>query len=387
MSPASKREYFVSVQKRYLTAKLDQKKILLDELCATCGYNRKYAIRKLNQRPSNRPQKKGRPGPRPKYNLHDIQLPLRRIWRAANMPCSKRLKAILPLWIASYQLEFGILKPQVIKALLRISPSTIDRNLKLYRVRYRDKGRCSTKPGLLLKSHIPIKTNQWDEKKPGFIEADTVAHCGTSLAGDYCLTLDTVDIATGWTEQRAVFGKGESGILDQLKDIEASLPFAILGYDCDNGSEVLNRPIWKYFVERPTPVQFTRSRAYHKNDNAHIEGKNWTHVRQWLGYRRFDDPRITELLNALYKNEWRLLLNFFLPSVKLTDKKRVGSKIIKVHDSPKTPYQRTLNSEDVRLDVKERLQQQIKTLNPFKLHRTIHEKIATIQRLARYPTL
>jgi hypothetical protein len=285
--------------------------------------------------------------------------------------------------MASYQLEFGVLESWVLKLLDRISASTIDRTLKAFRFKYRGKGRCTTKPGLLLKSHIPIKTDQWDETRPGFIEADTVAHCGTSLLGLFSWTLDCVDIATGWTEQRAVFGKGESQVLDQLKDIEKVLPFPILGYDCDNGSEVLNRPIWRYFVERPTPVEFTRSRAYHKDDNAHVEGKNWTHVRQWLGYRRFDDPIITELLNDLYKNQWRLLQNFFLPSVKLMDKKRVGSKIIKIHDNPKTPYQRILESKHITSDIKEQLKKQLQDLNPFKLRKTINEKIARIHKLAR----
>jgi len=383
MSPTSKNEYFLSVYKRYNESSRHEKRSILDEFCQNCHYNRKYAIRKLNKRLLRRPKKRGRPGPRSKYAHPDIQKPLREIWLQANMPCSKRLRAILPVWMPSYQLEFGALEPWVLKSLHQISAATIDRTLKTFRFRYRGKGRCTTKPGLLLKSHIPIKTNQWDETHPGFIEADTVAHCGTSLAGEYALTLDTVDIATGWTEQRAVFGKGESQVLHELKDIEASLPFPILGYDCDNGGEVLSRPIWRHFVDRAIPVEFTRSRPYHKDDNAHVEGKNWTHVRQWLGYRRFDDPKIAELLNDLYKNEWRLLQNFFLPSVKLTDKKRIGSKIIKVHDNPKTPYQRVLESKFITSKVKEQLQEQFKTLNPFKLRRTINEKIAKIHRLAR----
>ena len=383
MSPTSKNEYFLSVYKRYGESSRLGKRSILDEFCQNCAYNRKYAIRKLNKKLLRRPKTLGRPGPKPRYIHPDIQKPLREVWLSANMPCSKRLKAILLLWLPSYQMEFGALDLGVLKALKQISPATIDRTLHRFRLRYRGTGRCTTKPGLLLKSHIPVKTNQWDETRPGFIEADTVAHCGTSMAGEYVLTLDTVDIATGWTEQRAVFGKGESQVLEQLKDIEVSLPFPILGYDCDNGGEVLSRPIWRYFVDRATPVEFTRSRAYHKDDNAHVEGKNWTHVRQWLGYRRFDDPRIAALLNDLYRNEWRLLQNFFLPSVKLTDKKRIGSKIVKIHDDPKTPYQRVLESKFVTSKVKERLQDPFKTLNPFKLRRTINEKIARIHRLAR----
>ena len=383
MSPVSKKEYYLSVYKRYHKSSRPEKRSILDEFCQNCCYNRKYAIRKLNKRPKRRPEKAGRRGHKPKYDHPDLKKCLQEIWLAANLPCSKRLKAILPVWIPYYQLEFGALKLEVLKLLVQISASSIDRRLKLIRHRYRGKGRCTTKPGLLLKSHIPIKTDQWNEKEPGFIEADTVAHCGGSMLGEYANTLDTVDILTGWNEQRAVWGKGETAVREQIKDIENSLPFPMLGLDCDNGKELLNHHMWRYCTERKIPVQFTRSRPYHKNDNAHVEGKNWTHVRQWLGYRRFDDPRIVDLLNDLYKNEWRLFQNFFLPSVKLKDKKRVGSKIIKVHDSPKTPYQRVLESEHVKPDVKERLQNQFKTLHPFKLRRTIDEKIATIHRLAR----
>ena len=383
MSPTSKKEYFLSIRKRYHKSSGQEKSAILDEFCQNCGYNRKYAIRKLNKRLLRRLKKLGRPGPRPKYDSPELKKCLQEIWIAANLPCSKRLKAILPVWIPFYQLEFGALKPDILKLLNKISAASIDRHLKPIRSRYRGKGRSTTKPGLLLKSHIPIKTDQWNEKEPGHIETDTVAHCGGSSLGDYANTLDAVDILTGWNEQRAVWGKGQMAVLVQMKDIEDSLPFSMLGLDCDNGGELLNLQMYRYCMERKIPVQFTRSRAYHKNDNAHVEGKNWTHVRQWLGYRRFDDPRIVDLLNDLYKTEWRLFQNFFLPSVKLQDKKRVGSKIVKVHDSPKTPYQRVLECKQIKSDVKERLQNQFKTLNPFKLRKTINEKIARIHRLAR----
>ena len=192
--------------------------------------------------------------------------------------------------------------------------------------------------GTLLRKQIPIATNQWDETRPGFIEADTVAHCGESMMGMFAFTLDCVDIATGWTEQRAVWGKGQHGGMEELKDIERHLPFALLGFDCDNGSEFLNHHLMRHFVQRRRPVKFTRSRACHSQDNAHIEQKNWTHVRQWIGYDRLDDPRVVPLLNDLYRTQWRLFHIFFVPSVKLIDKERIGSSTIKRHDLPKTPY-------------------------------------------------
>jgi hypothetical protein len=303
---------------------------------------------------------------------------MKRIWLTANLPCSKRLKAVLPLWLPGYTQQYGSLPEEVTNALLAISPSSIDRLLKAVRIQYKGRGRSTTKPGTLLRKQIPIKTNQWDESKPGFLEADTVAHCGTSMAGMFAFTIDCVDIATGWTEQRAVWGKGETAVLEQIKDIEASLPFLLRGFDSDNGSEFLNHHLLRHFSVRKQPVQFTRSRAYHKNDNAHIEQKNWTHVRQWLGYHRFDNPEIVPLLNNLYKTEWRLFQNFFCPSVKLIAKQRIASKTIKRYDSPKTPYQRVMESPYITQEVKHSLTDQLQKLNPFHLRKEIEKKLKKI---------
>ena len=175
-----------------------------------------------------------------------------------------------------------------------------------------------------------------------------VAHCGDSTEGMFANTVNLTDIATGWTEQRAVWGKGETGVVEQIKHVETILPFPILGFDSDNGSEFLNDHLVRYFTNRKQPVQFTRSRAYHKDDNAHVEQKNWTHIRQWLGYDRLDNPDVVPLLNNLYTKEWRLFHNFFCPSVKLIEKERIGSKTIKRHDSPKTPYQRIIDSPHIK---------------------------------------
>jgi hypothetical protein len=236
----------------------------------------------------------------------------------------------------------------------------------------------------LLRNQIPILTNQWNESRPGFLEADTVAHCGESLSGMFAYTIDTVDIATTWTEQRATWGKGETGVLKQIEDIEKALPFPLLGFDSDNGSEFLNRTLFKHFTKRKHPVQFTRSRAYHKDDNAHVEQKNWTHVRQWLGYQRLDDPLSVPLLNDLYRREWRTFHNFFCPSVKLLDKQRVGSKTIKRYDSPKTPYQRVLESPNIPQETKNAMTKYLETLNPFLLKKTIEEKLKKIFSLSSY---
>lgn len=385
MSPQSKKEYFKTVWLRYKKAssKAEKSKIL-DELCITCSFNRKYAIRRLrNFKILRRKKPRNKPGPKPKYQQPEFLTVLKEIWITANLPCSKRLKAILPIWLPAYQEEFGSLTFEILKKLSKISPSTIDRVLRPIKHLYRGKGRSATKPGLLLKHHIPIQTDQWNEKRPGFLETDTLMHCANSLEGHYAVSTTAVDIATGWIEQRATYGKGQRDIAEKIKDIEASLPFPILGFDCDNGNELLNQALLRYFLNREFPVQYTRSRPYHSNDNAHVEGKNWTHVRQWLGYRRFEDPLIVDLLNDLYKKEWRFFHNFFMPSVKLQSKERIASKIIKRHDSPKTPYQRILASKFIPPQTKQDLTQIFKTLNPFKLRKTIDKKIAMIHMLAR----
>jgi hypothetical protein len=378
MSPRSKKEYIEAIFLRYKKASPKEKTLILDEFCATCGYHRKHAIRMLRRfKRFTQPQPKKR-GRSPLYRPSLLLKPLKRTWLAANLPCSKRLKALLPLWLPGYTEFFGPLPPHTLKALHRISPATIDRLLRPVRIQYQKRGRTTTKPGSLLRKHIPIQTNQWDQSRPGFLEADTVAHCGQSLSGMFAYTLDCVDIATGWTEQRAVWGKGETDILEQIKDIERSLPFPLLGFDSDNGSEFLNHHLLRHFVQRKQPIQFTRSRAYHKDDNAHVEQKNWTHVRQWLGYERLDDPHVVPLLNRLYKHPWRLFHNFFCPSMKLLAKERIGSQTIKKHSSPKTPYQRILESPLISSSVKLTLAKQFETLNPFVLRETIERQLETI---------
>jgi len=378
MSPQSKREYRETIHLLYKNATRQEKTAILDEFCATCECHRKHAIRVLKGfKRFTKPKTKKR-GKHPVYQNEAILKPLKKIWLEANLPCSKRLKVMLPIWLPGYVKLFGELSPEVTSALLNISPPTIDRILKPIRIHYTKRGRSTTKPGTLLRKQIPINANQWDESRPGFLEADTVAHCGDSTAGMYVNTIDFVDIATGWTEQRAVWGKGETGVLEQIQHVEKTLPFPILGFDCDNGGEFLNYHLQRHFAERKQPVQFTRSRAYHKDDNAHIEQKNWTHIRQWLGYDRLDNINIVPLLNNLYTKEWRLFHNFFCPSVKLISKERIGSKNIKRHDPPKTPYQRIMESPHMQNAAKLSLSILLETLNPFLLRKSMDKKMKII---------
>lgn len=371
-------ECLESVSLRYKRATRREKSLILNEFCLTCGYHRKHAIRLLRtfkRFTKPKPKKRGKPSI---YNKSSITEPLKCIWLAANLPCSKRLKAIIPLWLPGYAKEHGALELDVIKTLRQISPPTIDRILKPVRAKYRARGRCTTKPGTLLRRQIPIKTNQWDETRPGFVEADTVAHCGDRTEGDYANTVDLVDIATGWTEQGACWGKGETGVLDALKDMESRIPFPVLGFDADNGGEFINHHLIRHFADRVKPIQFTRSRPYHSDDNAHIEQKNWTHVRQWLGYDRLDMRRIVDMMNDLYRSEWRLYHNFFQPSVKLIDKKVVASKTVKRYDTPKTPRERVLESKHVAPSIKRTLKEQFERLNPFQLRKAMELKLKKI---------
>jgi len=382
MSPGARMEYLESIVVRYRKSPKKQKTAILDEFCTTSGYNRKYAIYLLytfKRFSKPRHRKRGKPS---KYNNPDIIEPLRRIWLAANLPCSKRLKAILPHWLGFYHKEHGSLSVRIVQLLLKVSAPTIDRILKPYRAKYKTHGRCTTKPGTLLKEHILVKTNQWDETRPGFFEADTVALCGGSLLGDFVYIIDYTDISTAWGEQRAVWGKGETDVLEQTKDVEDKLPFPLLGFDSDNGNEFLNWHLLRYFTKRKKPVQFTRSRPYHKDDNAHIEQKNWTQVRQWLGYSRFDNPAVVPVLNDLFRNEWRLYHNFFMPSVKLLEKKQVAAKTIKRYDTPKTPYQRVAESKHIPQATKRILKEQIEKLNPFQLRKAIDAKLKKIFAIA-----
>ena len=379
MSPRSKREYLEAIVVRYRKAARQVKTAILNEFCSTCGYHRKHAVRLLNTFQRFLKPKKRRRGREPIYRTEVLLLPLKRIWKTAYMPCSKRLKAIIPVWLPGYAKTYGPLPLPVVKALLRISPATIDRMLKPVRAKYQLHGRATTKPGTLIKQHIPVKVNQWDEKRPGFLEADSVSHCGASTEGVYASTIDCVDIATTWTEQRAIWGKGYQPVIEQIQDIERSLPFPLLGFDSDNGGEFLNYHLLRYLTEgRMQPIQFTRSREYKKDDNAHVEQKNWTHVRQWLGYDRLDNPDVVPLMNDLYKTEWRLFHNFFCPSVKLLAKERVASKTIKRYDKPKTPYQRILESPDIPKETKDQLTVQFNTLNPFELREAMENKLKRI---------
>ena len=310
-------------------------------------------------------------------------LVFKRIWFASDQLCGKRLKAALPEWLPHYEKEYGALAQPLKGKLEVISAATIDRLLAPVRAKARPKGRGGTKPGRWLKNQIPLATEQWDERRPGFMEADTVAHCGDSLEGDFIWSLCFTDLATGWTELRAVWNKGSHGVREAVREMESKLPFSILGFDCDNGSEFLNHHLWRYFARRKEPVQFTRSRPYHKNDNAHVEQKNWTHVRCLLGYDRLENARavrtdqrsVSRCLGAVSQS----LLSFDETGGKAPRRCATDQALRRAQNALPAAVGKRRARRQKRLA----LQQQHAALNPFVLKRQIEAGLKEIQRLVR----
>lgn len=378
MSGKSKWDYLKAIYFRYRKASKPLRSRILDEFCQVCRYNRKYAIRLLN---GPAPQKTNTPifkGRRPTYGAKVIGT-LTAIWKAAGYPCSARLKALLPLWLpwASKRLT---LSAQAQKQLLTISPATIDRRLgpKKRQLKNRLYGR--TKPGTLLKHHIPIKTDSWNVHTPGFTETDLVSHSGNSASGEFIHSLNVTDIHSTWVESRAVMGKSQIGVLEAMKDIQQALPFKLLGIDSDNGSEFINYHL-KTFCDQ-NQIQFTRGRPYKKDDNAHIEQKNWTHVRKIFGYERYDSQQALEAMNDLYRNELRILQNLFLPSMKLVEKTRIGSKLKRRYDQPHTPLDRLLDCPQADPLKIQKLKDLRETIDPFALAQRIEQKLERIYLMA-----
>jgi hypothetical protein len=271
MGKQERRAYLEAIRVRYRRARKAGKSAILNEFCAVCGYHRKYALRLLGAQHQRGKKAARKPGPISRYDTPELVETLRTIWMASDQLCGKRLQAALPLWLPHYETSFHPLSVDTLAMLNSISAATIDRLLKPIRAKVGRKGLSGTKPGTLLKKHIPIQAGVWDVTQPGFIEADTVAHCGDSLAGDFVWSLTMTDICTGWTECRATWNKGADGVMMQVKAVQKALPFPVKGFDCDNGSEFLTWHLLRYFQSHKQPIKFTRSRPYHSNDNAHVE--------------------------------------------------------------------------------------------------------------------
>jgi hypothetical protein len=261
-----------------------------------------------------------------------------------------------------------------------MSQSTIDRLLRRWRMSGTRRGLSTTKPGTLLKNSIPIRTfGDWNENKPGFLEADLVAHCGESTEGFYLTTLSTVDVATGWCEPVAVWGKGQERVGGAVYYARKQLPMPMLGLDSDNGSEFINQSLYNYCQRNG--ITFTRSRSYKKNDSCHVEQKNWTVIRRVIGYDRFSSKAAFRALGDVY-TVLRLYINFFQPVSKLVRKSRHGAKVYKVYDTALTPYQRLLESGVLTEDKKRELADLYAALNPVTLLKEIRQSVDRLCTLA-----
>jgi len=373
MKTVSREEQLEGWRLRYRQRGPEGKGRLLDEVCEQHGYHRKHAIRLLN---GVGQVKESPSGPEPKYEA--IVEIVEAIWTAGEQPCGKRLAQMLPLWLPHYQRRHGRLLPSQRRLVEAVSAATLDRLLAPLRAKLPRRGLSGTKPGSLLRQQIPIQGEVWDEARAGFMEADSVAHCGGSLAGNFIWSLTFTDIASTWTSGRAVWNKGAAGVLEQTRQVEGELPFALRGLDFDNGSEWLNWHLIRYLQGRARPVRVTRSRPYHSDDNAHVEQKNWMWPRQLLGYGRLEDPGWVGPINEVYRDIWGPLQNFFLPSMKLARKWRVGARWRRRHDRPQTAYQRLLQLGALEGKKARQLRELFESLDPFGLHEQLEKRLRPI---------
>jgi len=379
MGHRGKWEYLKAIYERYRRSNKADKRSILDEFCTVTGYHRKSALRLLNGPPPGRK-------PRQRRAKTSTYLPatlevLVAIWTAANHPWSVRLKALLPLWLPWATQRFD-LTPFIQKQILSISPRQMDRLLAPRKSSLKKRLYGRTKPGSLLKHHIPLRLDRWDVSTPGFTEIDLVSHSGECADGEFINSLNVTDIHSTWVETRAVLGKSQVRVQFALDDIRDALPFRLLGIDSDNGSEFINDHLFRYC--KSLQIQFTRGRPYKKDDNAHIEQKNWTHVRKLLGYVRYDSTDALAAINDLYRNEVRLLQNLFLPSVKLLSKTRVGSKLRRVYDTPQTPLDRVIASSGADMKKVAALKALRARIDPFELSTTVDRKLEHIYTLAHH---
>jgi len=342
---------------------------ILAEVVKLTGYYKSYACELLTNPPLGVRRKIKRVRLSKYLKVFDV---LKKLWTTSNFSCGKILVAAIPGLLQSMIRfdEIKVTKEQK-RLLLQISPATCDRLLRASRKKLEIKGRSGTKPGSLLKHQIPVRIfTPWDEQVPGFLEIDYVAHCGESLADTYISSLDAVDIATTWTEKEACLGRSEKATVEAFETLEQRFPFKVLGVDSDNDALFIN---WHFLrMTKKKEITFTRSRAYRKNDQAHIEQKNWSTVRKIISYKRLETEKQLAILNRIYQ----LLsdyLNFFIPTLKLVRKEHIGSKVKRIYDKPKTPYQRVLEHKAIDEDTKITLRSKYQTLNPAALLREINK--------------
>lgn len=386
MTMATKKELFREVLKRYLKASNSQKKVILDELSASSDMHRKSVIRALKREQNRDPWKEQGKAGRPLQYGADVTVALREIWEISGELCAERLRAVVAAYL-NILIRDNMWRhdDEATWKLQAMSIGTMKKRIAGFQRIKLGGGRSTTKPSDL-KEVIPIRRGPWKNPEPGYGEIDTVVHCGHTLSGDMAYTVNFVDIATFWSESAAQINKGQMRTKDSIVEIKRRLPFSLLGIDPDTGSEFINWVLKDWCDQEK--VELTRSRPNHKNDNAHIEQRNFTNVRKLLGYSRIDAPEAVRLMNELYSGPWRLYVNFFQPVMQCREKKRIGSKYVRRYDTPKTPYQRVIADSRIDPEVKEKLAQQYASLNPKTLRKEIDmlvRKIFEVQKATKMP--
>jgi hypothetical protein len=383
MSQNTRTEVLEKMVRRYENGGAKHRKKLIDDAVELFGYHRKSAIRRLAAGPI-RSAMKGRTGRPRKYDPALLLAPLKSIWLSGQQPCGKRLASMMAEWVPAYEAYHRSVSGSVRDQLLEASAATLDRLLRPCRIE-QGKGRSGTRPGTMLRQSIPIRGGSWQEHQPGWTEADTVSLCGGRVAGENVWILDNTDICTTWVEMRAMFGRGQHATLEQLREIERAQPFAWLGLDSDNGGEFMNHHVLSWCqTQRQQPIFYTRSRPSRSNDNAHVEQKNWTHVRHWFGYERHDNPDVVALMNHLNRGELGHFVNLFSPSMKLDHKEiEAGGKERRFYGKPATPFARVIAHPEILPGKKAELQQLKAGLNPFALEADIQKQLRTISTLRR----
>lgn len=376
MSNQSKQEYLESARARYPSRNRQGKGKMISEISDTFGWTRKHTIKALNGK-VNFGKKAKKRGRKATYQEAEKTVIID-IWKSSEQPCGILLKATIPIWLESYESNNGKLSPQTRAKVIHCSPRQLDRITHPHKLESNRHGRKTGRTSHRLKTLIPIQCGPQEVDQPGWFEADTVSHGGGSSSGAFMWSLTLTDLHTGWTELYGLWGNSGSEVCVGLRKIEARMPMKMLGFDCDNGSEFLNETLEKYLLSETRNVKWTRSRPYKKNDQAHVEQKNFTHVRQLLGYGRYDRIELVEKVNDLYENAWLPLRNYFTPTMKLVGKTRVGSKVKKDYDQAKTPCDRLLSCDKVSDETKSKLRETRASLDPYKLAKMIETKLESI---------
>jgi len=370
----ARNQYLSTLLERYLKAEKAQKGRLLDEYCRNTRQNRKYVIRKISRMAFGPPRVRKK---RAAVYGPDVRAALEALWRVFDLPCGQRLAPVIRAELDRLRrLKEVDLSGLTAQKLQRVSPATIDRLLRPKKGELKDRRRYGYRGANLISKKIPLRMTDWETNRVGYVEMDLVLHCGVSTDGEYAHSLSAMEICSGWWEGEVVMGRAQSRIFNALKEIRERSPFTWLGIDSDNDNAFINDQLYKYTQDQQ--LDFTRSRPYRKNDNAYIEQKNFTHIRKPLGYLRYDTPEELALIQDLYGHELRLYKNFFQPVMKLVRKERIGGHLKRVYDTPKTPYQRLMESNQISPEAVRELHHLYLRLNPAELKRQIDKKLSSL---------